>query len=161
MEQYLIDWWNNNLIGNYTFCGLEIYQLNKLIKGGQYLVGLLAIFELIHFSVVMRGLKIVSFLSIFAITLPTILINLPNLVFRLLVGALINITGGGLTWDEIIKSLKSFRDKAFFEAKDEASQHSLVATFHWLETHPLSDNTRRVIVFLSFAILALCDLFTS
>jgi hypothetical protein len=161
VEQYLHYWWAGELQQHYALYGLTMLQVNKLIKLAQYVVGLVAVFELIQFSVVMNRLRVFSSLYFYIAGFAAALLNSFNLISRLAVGLLLVITRR--------MSLREALHRTFFEhvfaaasaAEQESTSHPLVKAFHWLERHPLAENWRKGIIFLSFAILSLADIFTS
>lgn len=161
VEQYFLHWWNGELAANYTLWGLSIPQCNKLFKIGQYLVGLMALFELIQFSVVMRSLRTVSLLSIFTIRIPNYILSFPSMFLKLISGSIVFMGGKISFTDMIARSFRDHYNDAIRGASDSANRHITVIIFEWLEKHPLSERARRVLVFGAFAILSLCDLFTS
>ena len=121
----------------------------------------MALFELIQFSVVMKSLKTVTFLSIFAIRVPNYILNFPR-VFLKLISGFITFMGGNIRFTEMLT--RSFRDHyedAIEGASNSANRHITVRIFGWLEKHPLPETARRSLVFGAFAVLSLCDLFTS
>ncbi len=109
MEEYLTHWWNGDLAAHYQPFGLQVSQLNKLFKIGQYLFGLLALFELLQFSTVMARLKLVTYLSIFTIRFPSVLLNTLNLLPRLALG-LIAVLTGGMAVRDVLALLTSSRN---------------------------------------------------
>ncbi len=121
----------------------------------------MALFELIQFSVVMRSLQTVSFLSIFAIRIPNYILNFPSMFLKLITG-LIAFIGGKISFtDMLARAFKDHYKEAIRDASDLANRHIAVTIFEWLEKHPLPETGRRFLVFGAFAILSLCDLFTS
>ncbi|MBT6230396.1 MAG: hypothetical protein HOI47_27440 [Candidatus Scalindua sp.] len=161
MEEYLKHWWSGNLAVHYQPLSLHISQLNKLLKIGQYIIGLLALFELIQFSTVMQRLKLITHLSIVAIRFPSLLLNTFNLATRLVLGVLAVLTRG-LSITEVFKSV--FIEhvlEAADKANQQATRNPIVKTFHWLECHPLSESVRRIVVFLAFMVLSMAELLTS
>jgi hypothetical protein len=161
IEEYFLHWWNGELATNYDLWGLTIPQCNKLLKIGQYLVGLMALFELIQFSVVMRSLRIVSFLSIFTIRMPNYIMSIPSISLKLISGSTAFITRQIRFKDMLVRSFKNHYENAIRGASNSAKSHLTVRAFEWLEKHPLSERARRLIVFGAFIILSLADLFTS
>ena len=161
MEEYLQHWWNGDLAQYYDAGLLSLAQLNKIIKLLQYIVGLSALFEVFEFSAVMRNLKIVSHLSVFTLRLPHVLLNLPNLLTRLLLGVIASVKRQ-MRFPEAMRSV--FRDHVLTAAKtadQQASHHPLIRAFLWLERHPCPEMWRKVTVFAAFAVLCLVDIFTS
>ena len=161
IEEYITHWWTGDLATTYTLWGLTIPQINKVFRILQYLVGLMALFELLQFSTVMRALKTVSFLSIFTIRTPSYIMNIPVIIMRLTAG-LIAVLGGGIGFkDMITRAVKVHYGDATRGALASANAHIMVRLFEWLEQHPLRENVRRSIVFGSFVVLSLGDLLTS
>ena len=173
MEDYLINWWNGTL-SNYYFWGLTIAQLNKILKVLQYITGFLTIFELIRFADIMGKFKILSLFSVSTLYLIDKLSNLPNFILRfLLIIIIIPIN--------IIKKINQQKEislkndfcipvwvtfKGFFtelkdEAKEDAKSHFLVRIFNWFEKHPIPERSIKTIIFISFAIFSLGEIFTS
>lgn len=162
MEEYLVHWWSGEAALYYQPWGLTMLQLNKLINLCQYLTGLLGIFELVQLSTVVRQWQIVSTAYFVLNKLPWALINIPITIVPKLATGLIAVFRGEVSIGDVARSIVIPRLRATVQtAGQEAENHIITRWFQWLANHPLSDTFRRLFIFLSFAVFALLDIFTS
>ena len=161
MEEYLLRWWNGELAQFYQPLGLEIAQLNKLFKIAQYMVGLMAIFEVILFAKLMERAKIIFYTYIFYLKLASLVCNIHNLLLRLIVGIALVILGK----KGVMAFLKSVFVEHYLSAADEANQDAssslLVLFFNWLERHPISEKNIKISAFSFLVIFSFGELLTS
>ena len=109
----------------------------------------------------MGKLRWLSYLSIASTRFVSLVFTLPNLMARLAIGVYLVIRGR-ITYKEMVKdALSEHIWNSATRAQQVASRHPSVRMFQWLERHPLSDNLRRVITFVSFAAFSLGELLTS
>jgi hypothetical protein len=162
MDEYLTLWWAGELVLHYQPFGLEMHQFNKILKIGLYFFGLLGLFELIHFSVVMRQFKFITITYATFNKLPwNILSSLLTLAPKLITG-LILLIKRKITAKLLFMSIISPHIKDVVKStKDEANISFISHCFQWLSDHPLNETIRRVVIFSAFSLLSLVDIFTS
>jgi len=162
MEEYLFHWWAGDLKNYYHPLGFTMAQLNKLLKIGQYLFGLMVLFELVQFSTVMKQFRSVIYSYYIFIELPWALISGLLTLIPMLIFGFVDFVRGKVPGRDVFKSiiLQHLKSKAR-EVQDDAQNQEVVTAFQWLAEHPLPDRARRIIVFLAFAFLTLGDLLTS
>lgn len=162
MEEYLGHWWAGDLALFYYPFDLTMQQFNKLLKIGQYAFGLLGVFELIHFSTVMRQFHFVTIAYFMLNRLPWLIINIPATLAPKLITGLISVFRGDIPGGTLVRSIVFPHVKATIKhAESNAKENIIARSFQWLANHPLSDSARRITIFISFAILSFGDLFTS
>lgn len=162
MEQYLAHWWAGELAQHYHPLGFSIAQFNKLLKVGQYTFGLLALFELVQFSVIMSQLRFVSASYVMMNRLPWALVsNTLTLIPKILIGILA-VARGRTSASVVLGSTVNTHYKDAIKRVEAGAQDYWVArAFQWLADHPLPERARRIVVFSAFALLSLGDLLTS
>lgn len=162
MEEYLAYWWTGELALHYHPWGMTMQQFNKLVNLCLYLTGLLGVFELIQFSTVVRQWHVVSTVYFVLNKLPWALLNIPITIVPKLATGLVSVLRRDIRITDVAKSMVIPRLKATVrQAEAQAENHVITRWFQWLANHPLSDTLRRLILFLSFAVFALMDIFTS
>ncbi|EKO3385554.1 hypothetical protein OMA36_001824 [Vibrio fluvialis] len=162
LETYLTYWWVGELANHYEPFGLTMAQLNKIIKLAQYLMGLLALFELVQFSQVMQQLNFASRLYYVTNKLPYLLGIFPLLLVPKFVSGTISLAKREITTEDLMYSiLLPAVQREFTLVKAEAHSSKAARMFKWLSENPLSDTARKITIFVSFAVFSLADIFTS
>lgn len=87
--------------------------------------------------------------------------NIPNLFMRLLVGIILKLIGKKKFKDTFKSVFINHVLESADRADKQAISHPLVKCFDWLEKHPVSERTIKIITFLSLVIFSLGELFTS
>ena len=166
MQQYLEYWWNGNLQDHYSLFGYSIFQINKVFKISQYLIGLLAIFELIEFAKVMGGAKEVARW----IMIIRGIMYLPSKILWVAIEMFYSLIG--FLKFRRIRTEKNAKEHllSFFHTKkglekgriiQEANQNIVVQIFHWLENNPISENVLKRTTFSALIFVSLGELMTS
>ena len=158
MEEYLLYWWAGELSQHYSPFGLTMAQFNKSIRIGQYLFGLMGIFELIQFSVVMRKFHFVTVCYFILNRFPWLVINIPLTLIPKLVTGSIAIIQRNISLKDLILSIILPHVKATIKhSGKEIPDNSFAKKFQWLADHPLSETARRITVYTAFTLLSLAD----
>lgn len=160
MIEYLHHWWAGDAGLYYDCLGLSLSQLNKVAKVGQYVTGLLALFELIAFSKVMGHFSLAAHIAIRVNRLWQRVLNLPILILRVIF-ALILALLRKLPWSEVWAVLSRYWPDALNQSSEEASSSYLVRTFRWLELHPVPDRVIKAANFCMLIFFSGVELFTS
>jgi hypothetical protein len=162
LEEYLTHWWAGELALYYQPFGLTMFQFNKLMKLGQYLFGLMSIFELIQFSTMMRQIHVVSVMYFMLNRLPWALLNIPvTLVPKLLTGV-VSVLRREIPLRDLLNAiLLPHVQTTVKRVRGSTEEMRIAKLFKWLADHPLPDSVRRVFVFVGFSALAFADLMTS
>jgi hypothetical protein len=155
-------WWAGELANHYEPWGLSMAQFNKIIKLSQYVFGLIAIFELVQFSQVMRHLNFASRVYYITNKVPYYLGIFPMLLIPKLIAGSIALLKNEITSQDFMYSIFiPVLKREYTLVKDESHSSIMAKTFKWLSENPLSDNARRYTIFISFAVLSLADVFSS
>lgn len=162
MEEYLSIWWAGELALNYKPLGFEIHQLNKMFKIAQYLLGLLGIFEIVHFSAVMNQFGFVAKSYYFLNRLPWLILNTPIRLIPKLLSAAVSVAQGKIETKDMYELIivPEIGNK-IRRVEADAEEGGVVKALRWLENHPPSDRSRRVFLFFGFVITSMGELFTS
>lgn len=161
MYEYLSHWWQGDLDEYYQLLGLTISQVNKLFKIAQYITGLITVFELIRFSQLMGRLGTLSRLLLVLVRFVQFATTLPNLLLRLGTAVLVFLTGQLSLRQSMAEALWEHVFTAADKAQQAAAKHPLVRFLFWLQRHPVSERTVRIIGFVGFVLFSLGELFTS
>ena len=155
-------WWAGELANHYEPWGLSMAQFNKVIKLSQYVFGLIAIFELVQFSQVMRHLNFASRVYYITNKIPYYLGIFPMLLIPKLISGSVSLIKKEITSQDFLHSIFiPVLKREYTLAKDESHSSRMAKAFKWLSENPLSDNVRRYTIFISFAVLSLTDIFSS
>jgi hypothetical protein len=161
MYWYIYHWWNGDLAQFYHPLGFTIGQLNKIFRSAQYVVGLMALFELVQFKTVMGGLRWISFISVASFQFMNVLTNSWNLTLRFFVAISLALTGRMSFTESLAAAFRKHVEEAAEVAGGGASTNRLVKMMDWLHRHPISEKGIKTITFILFAVFSLAELFTS
>ncbi|WP_141676955.1 MULTISPECIES: hypothetical protein [unclassified Aliivibrio] len=162
MENYMMYWWAGDLANHYMPWGLTMPQFNKIIKLSQYVFGLLSLFELVQFSKVMQQLNYASRVYYMTNKLPYVVATFPMLLVPKLISGSMSLVRNEITSKQLFSSVLLPAVKLeLSQIKIDSHSTKAARIFKWLSDNPLSDNTRKVLIFVSFAIFSLIDIFTS
>lgn len=160
LEEYIRHWWAGDVGQYYELFNLNLGQVNKLAKIGQYLTGVLALFDLISFSIVMGHLRIASYVAIWSYRFWNRLLNIPILLVRLLLAA-----GSALVrrlpWSQVPKVFQKHVADAVDQSSADAESFPLVSALRWLELHPIPDKAIKSVNFCLFLLFSGVELFMS
>lgn len=159
MQEYLFHWWAGDLALYYQPLGLSMLQFNKCIKIGQYLFGLLGLFELVQFSTIMRQLHFVSVSYLVLNRMIWHTLNVSVTLAPKLITGVVALSSRSISLGDLLRSIiLPHVQIELHQVHGEARKAKMAKLFQWLADHPLNDNYRRFVVFGAFAVFSLADI---
>lgn len=161
MKDYLIHWWKGDVGDYYHVFSLTIAQANKLAKVGLYLIGLLALFEIVKFANVVGWLKRVSGISVAVVRFGQAVSSIPIIMVGV-VAAFVGLTLGRLSPKQAaLYPLTYVLSEAERVAQHESKNHFLVRYLGWLEQQPITERVIKTVAFFLLVVFAFIELLTS
>ena len=168
MEEYLLAWWNGELVTNgYELWGWSITNWNRFYKLLMYLYGLLAIFEILQFTQIVKQVKVFAIVyTVFRSILNSYFL-IPWLLIRVFNETIIYFQtkkNHGKTNGYLNEISFNIRQDFFNEMSDrfqDAKDSWCVRILQWFQSNPINTKLGKMLGYIFFVIASLGELITS